>query len=531
MKIKNIFFVTVIFLLSNCAQPPTNPASNQLTSSAVPASTSIKPTPFTLPTLTPPSSVIEQPAPTATTVVVLPTIESPAVKSNVLGGLSSPPYLVYVKKNNDKEQVVLVNQDGSGLKTISLPENGFNAGSISPTGEWLVFYTGSGGEQTLTDGPKYDLALNLMHLPDGTSHKVTDLLSKDFPDNLEKFAEMAKSNDQDIAFLDIATIVDITRRDLIYRLMISQWSSSGEQLAFAGEMDGLSTDLYIHNLKADSIQRLSSGSKNIDFIKWFPGGNQILYSSSYLPCEGDCSTYYVTNLDGSLSRQVTNFDTFGGATRDSSWSGKSLLTIYTSANITGTCCLRNFDFENDRINMLYAGSFQNYAYDPQTNLLAISIADNLENITPGAYFVDKNGMRKVEEMGLVYYLGWKDYPFILSANGTKLLSVSGVSKILTEGEFAPFASRNNKYVALCGLAFSQNTNGLKVFDNNQNLVLEIKDQKVINVIWRLDSQGLFYIANNQLYYIDIQDKNPILIDNHLNDDESYTKYMDFSWVR
>lgn len=532
MKIKRFFLLfATLFLLSNCAHPPETPTrvNVQQTFTVTPASTIINPTSFILPTLTPPSITTAQPVPSATTFTALITFASPT-PAPTLGNLLTPPYLVYVKKVNGKEQVVLVNQDGTGIKIIPLPDNGFNARNPSPTGEWIVFYTGSGGEQTLMNGPKYDLALNLMHLPDGVTHKVTDLLSKDFPNNLEKFAELAKNNDQDIAFLDTSTIVDEARQGLIYRLMISEWSPSGETLAFAGEMDGPSTDLYLYNLKSGNIQRISSGSKNIDFIDWFPGGSQILYSSSYLPCEGDCSTYFVTNPDGSSSREIKNFEKFGGVARDRTWSGPSLLTIYTSANVVGTCCLRNFDFETDRLNMLYGGSFQNYAYDSQTNLLAISIANNPENVSTGTYFIDKNGMRRVEELGLVYYLGWKDYPFIISANGTKLLSTSGTTKMLTEGDFVPFASRNNQYIALCDFDWSQIANGLRVFDNNSNLVLEIKDQKITKVIWRIDSQGLFFTTNNHLYYVGIQAKTPTIIDSHLND-ESTSNDISFNWVR
>ncbi|HXD10585.1 MAG TPA: hypothetical protein VN653_11025, partial [Anaerolineales bacterium] len=261
-------------------------------------------------------------------------------------------------------------------------------------------------------------------------------------------------------------------------------------------------------------------------------------------CEGDCSTYYVTNLNGSKSLEIKNFETYGGGTFMENWSGNSTLTMFTRANVIGTCCLRNFDFETDQLNILYEGSFENYAYDPHTDLLAISIKDSIENllgipptsetktIDPGTYFIDKNGMRKVEEAGSVYYLGWQNYPFIVSANGTKLLSPSGESKMLAEGELAPFASRSNRYVALCDSTWSQNTNGLRVFDNNENLVLEIKDQKIIKVIWRIDSQGLFYVTDNQLYYIGIQDKTPVLIDSHLNDSEFDTENsLAFSWVR
>ncbi|WKZ45964.1 MAG: hypothetical protein QY302_09235 [Anaerolineales bacterium] len=329
MKNKScIYTVFLFFLLTNCTYPSASQSEIQSSPSAIPIVGST-PTKLT--------------APSAIPLATFTATESLIVGSGSLSALGSPPYLVYVKKVNHKEQVVLVNQDGSGSKTIPLPANGFNAGNPSPTGEWLVFYTGSGGMQTLTDGPEYDLALNLMHLPDGATRKITNLLSKDFPANLEKFAEMAKSNNSELSSIDTKTIAEQARQTLIYRLMLGQWSPSGEAFAFAGEMYGPSTDLYLYNVKTDNFQRLSSGSRNIDFIKWFPNGEKILYGSSYLPCLGDCSTYFVTSLDGLDSKELQGFETFGGSTKMGDWFGDEFLTMYTTANVSGDCCLRNYD--------------------------------------------------------------------------------------------------------------------------------------------------------------------------------------------
>ncbi len=449
----------------------------------------------------------------------------------ISGGLSSPPYLVYVKKNNAKEQIVLVNQDGSGLKVIPLPAGGFHAGNLSPTGEWIVFYSSPGGDTTAIDTSAFDLSSNLMHLPDGSIREVTGLLSEDYPDNIEKIAEMAQSNDPELSDMPLEEIVPGVQEFFAYSLFFVDWSPSGDYLAFSGEMDGPSTDLYLYNIHSNEIRRLSSGFKNIDFIEWFPGGDQIVYSSSSMFCMGDCSSYYVTNLDGSISKTINNFDTFGGATFMSNWATGSLLTVHTDANVTGTCCLRNFDFENDKVNLLYGGSFQEYAYDPQTNILAISIADNLENREPGTYFIDQNGMRKIAECQAVYYLGWPNYPFILSGEDTRLLSSSGETKILIEQGLVPSASRNNRYIALFDGEWSEDANGLKVLDNNGDILLEIANQKVTRVIWRIDSEGLFYITDNQLFYVGIQNQTPVLIDPSINSLETDTIYTSFDWVR
>jgi len=498
------FVIIFILLISGCG-----PIEIQPTDTAI-----IQPTDRVNPTQTQPP-------------VVLPTVmstPSPApiaaaagdAQEMISGELSSPPYLVYVKKNNNKEQIVLVNQDGSGIKVIPLPDDGFYTANPSPTGEWIVFYSSPGGKTTSIDTPDFNLSLNLMHLPDGKIRKVTDLLSEDYPDNIEKDAEMAQYYDPIF---------------IICSLYAADWSPGGDYLAFSGEMDGPSTDLYLYNVHTGEIRRLSSGSESIDFIEWLPDGNQIVYSSAYSVCEGDCSSYYVTNIDGSVSKAIKDFDVFGGETFMDDWATNSSMMIHTAANGSGTCCLRTFDFKNEKTNLLYGDSFQTYAYDPQTNILAISITENMEDREPGTYFIDQNGMRKITEFSSVYYLGWPDYPFILSGESTKLLSGSGETKTLIEQGFVPSASRNNQYVALFDREWGENANGLKVFNNSGDLILEIADQKITDAIWRIDSEGLFYVTENQLFYVGIQDQTTVLIDPSINSQKEDIDYIILDWVR
>lgn len=486
-------------------------------------------------------SITPSRAPTLTslptpTLLVLPSPQFTNTKETASGELSSPPYLIYTKRINKKEQVVLVNQDGTGIKVISLPDNGFNATNTSPNGEWLVFYTGSGGFDTVSSGPKYDLTLNLMHLPDGKIQEITALLSTDFPNNLEKTAGAAKENDADFQNSTVDSLVPDIRFKMSSSLLLSNWSPSGELLAFSSGKDGPSSDLYIYDLQSREIRRLSSGSRIIDSIRWFPDGKQIFYGSSYTPCMGDCSTYYITNIDGTNSKEIKHFDTFGGATIFDGWANNSSILLHTTANGPGTCCLRNFDLEIEKINMIYSDSFQSYAYDPKTNLLALSIAGTFFSVTDlqlGTYLVDTSrGMHKVaDDISLAYYLGWPDYPFVIVGNGTKFLSQNGDVKDLVPQDLVPISSRNNQYVALHDMEWGDTANGLKIFDGKGNLVLDINGQKISKVTWRIDSLGLFYVSNNQLFYIGIQNLEPILIDNHLSDNDFDVIYITFDWVR
>jgi hypothetical protein len=137
----------------------------------------------------------------------------------------------------------------------------------------------------------------------------------------------------------------------------------------------------------------------------------------------------------------------------------------------------------------------------------------------------------VDEFSHVSYLGWKAYPFILSGESTKLLSASGTTKTLFEKGLVPFASRNNLYMALCDGEWINEQNGLKIFDQGGNLILDVKDQNISKVIWRIDSEGLFYSAGSQLYYVNLREKTPVLINPEVKSVDQYTGAPTFSWVR
>lgn len=506
MKNIALFLIISILLISGCSPTEVQPTDHAIVQPAIHANT------IQTETQAPavPPAAISTSSPEA---IIATATETRKMGS---GALSSPPYLVYVKKNDGKEQIVLVNQDGSGLKVIPLPSDGFYAANPSPTGEWIVFYSSPGGKTTSIDTPDFNLSLNLMHLPDGKIRKVTDLLSKDYPDNIRKDSELAEYYDLNF---------------MIGSLYNADWSPGGDYLAFSGGMDGPSTDLYLYNIHTGEIRRLSTGSENIDFIEWFPDGNRIVYSSAYSFCEGDCSSYYVTNIDGSVSKAIKDFDVFGGVTFMDDWATNSSMMIHTTANGPGTCCLRTFDFENNKVNLLYGDSFETYAYDPQTNILAISVRYSLEDREPGTYFIDQNGIRKIAEPDEIYYLGWPKYPFILSGESTKLLSASGATKTLIEQGLVPAASRNNQYVALFDREWSEDANGLKVFNNSGVLILEIANQKITEALWRIDSEGLFYITENQLFYVGMQDQIPVLIDPSINSQKEDTNYIILDWMR
>ena len=164
---------------------------------------------------------------------------------------------------------------------------------VSPDGKWLAFYTGSAGNPVdMPASGTFDLTLNLLDLSTGEEQPITPLLSKDYPNNFVTAA--AQLNDPDITaeYLYQAFVHGITRA--------LAWSADGRYLAFAGQMDGLSSDLYLYDVETKTIRRLSSGDQELQWIDWSPDGKWIAFFS-------DASGEYQLQLQNQTGRAEAKF--------------------------------------------------------------------------------------------------------------------------------------------------------------------------------------------------------------------------------
>lgn len=168
--------------------------------------------------------------------------------------------------------------DGSGRKHFQLPNGGYIwdlEQAVSPDGKWLAYFTGSAAEP-------YDLALNLLNLEDQVSLLVSNLIAPGFPENLEPVTETIWFTEFDADCSKDANCrlraVEISFTEGIWRF---DWSPDSQSIAFAAQIDGPSSDVYIYNLGDKAIQRLTNEIENVGLmISWSPNGEKILYEST-----------------------------------------------------------------------------------------------------------------------------------------------------------------------------------------------------------------------------------------------------------
>lgn len=258
--------VVISLLLTACqsAQPP-------LTMTPLPP-TDRATTPAAEPSQTPPATTHAQAGAAPVTVQPAATARPTPEPLGTTG-----PYLVYRTNEADPEELVFVDVNGRGQGRLALPR-GYRAEksvakSLSPTGDRMVIYAGT------ATGPDSanDLRLGVLNLETGQIEFETALLSAVYPDDLRRLylTQVAPKIGGDPQYAQA-----FQEEVASSFLTVWDWSPNGRYLAFAGQIDGPSTDLYLLDTQTGQRRRLSDGLEQVIDISWSPDGRRILNSSS-----------------------------------------------------------------------------------------------------------------------------------------------------------------------------------------------------------------------------------------------------------
>jgi hypothetical protein len=464
--------------------------------------------------------------PTATGII--PTSGTPATPTQTLPPSPSPtsrfpsrgPYFAYVADGN----LTLRGADNAGRKDIPLPA-GARAGSlpytISPDGKHLAYWTGYAGEidfnlKPLDPNGKYDLQLNLLNVLEGTSETLTGLLSPDYPANFRKNAEAIEDlpEFQGYTTTDIANILQIS---FLTGIESAAWSPDSRYLAFAGEMDGPSSDLYVYDAVEKSVLRLSSGGKNMSSIDWSPDGKWIMYSSTFSFGEGVSLSYYATLPDGSASRDFQVDSLYGFM----EWVSPSAFLISEGANGIGQYEIRKLDVETGAKTVVWPCPYEEYGFDPEQGSIIVNAHPkpySAECQLDGLYLGFPSSQPRLlfardefSEYARIHFIGQGDRRFLLSLGAdTYFVTAKGDTKLILHEDLIPFVSPNRQWAAFAG-------KGLRMMDSSGELSGLLTDlpldkqslfeDSIIN--WRPDSEGLLFKSGADLYFVSLPDKTVI----------------------
>jgi len=341
---KSFLFVTIVFLLIFGCSTPTAIGTPTPNPANTPAPAETPPPPGSRPAPTPSGG------------------HHPALSPN-------GPHLAYQDQQGDQTVIKLLDADGNGQAVFAYPANAADSSNllplsqtVSPDGKWLAWYSGSAGTCFGQAGQdSADLALNLMSLSDGTVRLVTRLLSKDYPNIFTKAAQQLGRPDVSADMLRNAFICGISQS--------LDWSPDGHYLAFAGQMDGLSSDLYLFEPDSGSLKRLSSGPEEVQWISWSPDGKWILDGSSYTEGEGIQYNIYATSVDGSTIKQLSTGTP--QIVTASDWLDDHSYFDTNGTNGPGSYDLKLVDVKTGKTSHIWKGSYSASTFVPYGHWVAL----------------------------------------------------------------------------------------------------------------------------------------------------------------
>jgi Tol biopolymer transport system component len=516
---KFMMFLMLALLVSACT------ANNQIPPPTVtPSKTSV-------PTLT--ATDIQGSTPTPTNMIpTIPAMPHPGLNT-------SGPYLAYLSSQEDQYEIVLLDANGIGRKVVPYPGNttylpNFLSNILSPDGHWLAYYTGSAAKCFGNAGADTaDLTLNLLNLADGKSQVVTRLLAHDYPNNFIQAAQQLNQS---------GITADSLQNSFGCGMGSSAWSPDGRYLAFAGQMDGLSSDVYLYDTESHAIKRLSNEPEEVEMISWSPDGQRIIEWSNFGVGEGMTHDVYILALDGRVVYKL--FINRGSL----DWLYGSIYSFWGRENEVGPNQLGFVDIQIGKVIKVWDQGFSFLAVSADQQWLACYYSGGKEaNLLPGSYIVNLSTFRPspVELPSIVegnqkklQVIGSGDQTFgFLNASDNILYFLSPYGKLSSTGIRASSfsVSPDRQYLVTFGQKIHiLKTDGAPI--RNVDFPANMAGQWVWMIIWRPDSSGLFFTywdsppgnsnVPKQLYAMDLSTGRSILVDSSspaLND-------KDFVWV-
>jgi WD40-like Beta Propeller Repeat len=455
------------------------------------------PTSTITPTFTPSTTPTELPSPTPSPV--------PQTQEHLL-------------VTRDHEHWALLNANGTLQKYIQIPDIA-DPSDVSPDGNWLDYESGS------YDAEPYDLSLNLLNLDDGTSQFVANLLSPGFPENIEPLVDATFHYDPSLyggECADVKCRKSLVKDELSTSAGISRWSPDGQFLAFAAQIDGPSTDIYIYSMQDKTIRRLTDDLQNVERIDWSPDGKRLLYTNNIPGILHTGRTFHVTELEGKTFELSQNILTRNSEWYMHGWISNNLYLFQANYYDPPQPQFRQLivlNAENGQLKEIWPYTTKDCVVDMNNQTVVLLFeSENDPNLPPsGVYRISTNG----------------DFERI---SGQMFYRLTASSQIVGEGiengvETAYHITSDNSIIpigpALSGLSDVSSSPDKKWFfiddfvnarqrltlysDTYESITSWMFDDRLVKTSWRPDSLGIFLFTRDNIYYLEIPHGEPQLL--------------------
>lgn len=301
-----------------------------------------------------------------------------------------------------------------------------------------------------------------------------------------------------------------------------KWSPNGRYLAFPALLDGQSSDLYVYDMQNGNIRRLTTGPDDVGTIWWSPDGSQIIMGEVHENYYPYTSSLWVVSLSSGEVRLLYSLDEnpypkgLLGWLDDKRFIGYYGTTLADALELPADH-LGVVDIDSGKVTTLFNGSFMAAALDVSHETVVFFTNDNPREgfEGPGVYLISVSNPR-------LRYL--KEIPFMPTWDADLSLFVTDDP---CESDPAGQKAFNYKEEWSCvhhgitpeSLSSPDGTwqvllqDGFRLKTKDQEII-QISEETPTQIIWRQDSEGLFFIANYILYYTSLPELDIKVVDEY-----------------
>jgi len=156
-----------------------------------------------------------------------------------------------------------------------------------------------------------------------------------------------------------------------------QWSHGGDRIAFIGQMDGPSADLYVYSMADEGITRLSDGPSHASGPSWSPDDKYVFHIGVWNFGTGagyNNAGSWVARADGSEMYETTTGPGTDAAMR---WMGPHSLLMGSWSQPCGLGGLRVKDFLSGEETMVWEYALNDFAYSSETGQMVIMVPPDM----------------------------------------------------------------------------------------------------------------------------------------------------------
>jgi hypothetical protein len=445
------------------------------------------------------------------------------------------PYLAYLRSQNGQRALTFLEPSSTGRHVYSLPSDALILDLpqyVSPDGQYLAYYTGTPGDAwDISTGYAADLSLHILRLADG--HEVADipLLSPSYPDNFTQAGSL-RVNDPPEG-LDGHGQTELAQEffnAFVFGIFSLDWAPDSTSLAFAGQMQGISSDAYVYDLEGGQVRRLTSGEDQIQRIAWSPDGQWIAHASAPWIGVNPPITNHIVSRDGAVVQSFPN----GGELTDG-WVTQSWFLVFDANNALGSYNLQVIDAATGRINVIWPDPFRSYAIDTVGQLLLIVALPSPDGSSPeGLFLVDLASSQRARISAnptfFVESLNNTFFPFVAGEwhGGTYLISAAGAMTETDLPASAIWPSPDGSMLAFSSL--SSVAHGVGILSVPDLTIQYVTDGYPDSLTWCPDSSCFFFTDHGSLYLLRLSTGEPEFIDSGLAGVSRYNPSVPLFWV-